>query len=114
VVRLAHVFVEDQTTQIERMRTAWADLDRATVARRAHSLKGSARLFGAERLTELAAELEQKAYGLQPAEGEALIEALATEFEAVRQMLAARYGLGVAEQARVTMAESRARNSPLP
>ena len=97
MVRLAHVFVEDQTTQIERMRTAWADLDRASVARRAHSLKGSARLFGAERLTELAAELEQKAYGLAPPEGEALIEALATEFEAVRQMLAARYGLGVAE-----------------
>jgi PAS domain S-box-containing protein len=97
VVRLAHVFVEDQTTQIERMRTAWADLDRASVARRAHSLKGSARLFGAEHLTELAAELEQKAYALASAEGEALIEALAVEFEAVRQMLAARYGLGVAE-----------------
>ncbi len=97
VVRLAHVFVEDQTTQIERMRTAWADLDRASVARRAHSLKGSARLFGAERLTELAAELEQKAYALSLAEGEALIESLASEFETVRQMLAQRYGLGVAE-----------------
>ncbi len=97
VVRLARVFIEDQGDQLERMQAAWAEQDRGAVARRAHSLKGSARLFGAARLTAQAEELEQKAYSLSPSEGEGLIGALAAEFAAVRDMLVTRYRIGAAE-----------------
>lgn len=97
VVRLARVFIEDQGDQLDRMKAAWALQDRGDVARRAHSLKGSARLFGAARLTEQAEEIEQKAYSLSPSEGESLIGALAAEFAAVREMLVARYRIGAAD-----------------
>jgi len=60
VRKLAHTFMAGQARELETMRADLAKGDRETLRRRAHSLKGAARLFGATELAEAAAAFEAR------------------------------------------------------
>jgi CheY-like chemotaxis protein/HPt (histidine-containing phosphotransfer) domain-containing protein len=61
VKKLANTFLTNQARELKDMRTDLTSNDRDALQRRAHSLKGAARLFGATKLAELAAEFEAQA-----------------------------------------------------
>ncbi|MBL8780722.1 MAG: response regulator [Alphaproteobacteria bacterium] len=61
VKKLANTFLTNQARELKDMRTDLTSDDRSALQRRAHSLKGAARLFGATKLAELAAEFEAQA-----------------------------------------------------
>jgi two-component system, sensor histidine kinase and response regulator len=72
---VAAVFIEQAPLMTEELRAASAAGDAATVHRAAHTLKGSAGIFGAAALVRVAAEVEKRARageiaGLQPLEME--------------------------------------------
>jgi CheY-like chemotaxis protein/HPt (histidine-containing phosphotransfer) domain-containing protein len=69
VKKLANTFLTNQARELKDMRTDLASGDREGLRRRAHSLKGAARLFGATDLAEVAAALEAEALSIAQAEG---------------------------------------------
>ena len=60
IEKLAATFVASQPLQLEQMRSDMSAGDHAAVRRRAHSLRGAARLFGANDLAAMAAALESE------------------------------------------------------
>jgi HPt (histidine-containing phosphotransfer) domain-containing protein len=66
VKKLASTFMTNQARDLEAMRGDIADNDRETLRRRAHSLKGAARLLGANTLAEAAMAFESVALTVEP------------------------------------------------
>jgi signal transduction histidine kinase/DNA-binding response OmpR family regulator len=79
VRRLANTFEHQQGEELATMSLD----DRSDLRRKAHSLKGAARLFGADALAERAARLEALAMDADPNEIAALTAAIAVDFAAV-------------------------------
>ncbi len=67
IKKLVSTFVTNQARDLEAMRGDIAGNDRETLCRRAHSLKGAARLLGANALAEAAMALESVAETIEPA-----------------------------------------------
>jgi CheY-like chemotaxis protein/HPt (histidine-containing phosphotransfer) domain-containing protein len=85
VEKLARSFITVQARELAAMRTDLANDNRAELRRRAHSLKGAARLFGAGALGEAAFALEQSADTMAAEAGEQAVTELSALFqEAVR------------------------------
>jgi CheY-like chemotaxis protein len=78
--KLANTFLTNQAQELRAMGRDIADGDREALRRRAHSLKGAARLFGATALAKAAAEFEAQALEVRQAEGAAGVEKLAILF----------------------------------
>jgi CheY-like chemotaxis protein/HPt (histidine-containing phosphotransfer) domain-containing protein len=76
VRKLANTFLTNQSRELKEMRKDIASGDLETLRRRAHSLKGAARLFGAADLAEAAAAFEAEAALISEAEGLVRIERL--------------------------------------
>jgi CheY-like chemotaxis protein/HPt (histidine-containing phosphotransfer) domain-containing protein len=66
IKKLASTFMANQARDLEAMRGDIAGNDRETLQRRAHSLKGAARLLGANALAEAAMALEAVAMTIEP------------------------------------------------
>ncbi len=66
IEKLASTFMKNQAHDLQAMRADIADNDRETMRRRAHSLKGAARLLGANALAEAAMALESVAMTIEP------------------------------------------------
>jgi HPt (histidine-containing phosphotransfer) domain-containing protein len=93
LTEVLQMFLSEVPPRLERLRNAWAAGDIQGVYRAAHSLKGSAGNIGAQRLYDVAAQLDElgragDAAGIAP-----LMDALRTEFDKVedeiRRLLAA-------------------------
>jgi two-component system, sensor histidine kinase and response regulator len=83
--KLARTFITVQARELAVMRADLAASNRADLCRRAHSLKGAAKLLGANELGEAAFVLEQAAQTVALADGEQMVTALSALFqEAVR------------------------------
>ena len=80
IMKLATTFATNQGRDLEAMRGDLQSGDRETLRRRAHSLKGAARLFGAEALAEVAARLETSATSIEQTAAIAQIDALTALF----------------------------------
>jgi HPt (histidine-containing phosphotransfer) domain-containing protein len=76
VKKLANTFLTNQARELKEMRTDLASDDREGLRRRAHSLKGAARLFGASDLADVAAALEAEALSIAQAEAVGQVERL--------------------------------------
>lgn len=66
IKKLASTFMKNQAHDLQAMRADIADNDRETLRRRAHSLKGAARLLGANALAEAAMAFESVAMTIEP------------------------------------------------
>ena len=84
VVELVDTFLEEAPTMLAGLRAALAAGDADAFRRAAHSLKSNGNTFGAQRLGELARELELG--GLAAARADALV-ALEAEYARVAQAL---------------------------
>lgn len=80
-------FVRDGRRQIDEMQQAVRTQDGELLRRAAHTLKGAAATFGAQRLSQLARELENRARAGQIEGNEDLIAQIAAELEQVRLRL---------------------------
>jgi len=89
---LVRSFRVEQGRQVAELRTMLARGDSMTLARTAHSIKGAARLFGAEMLASLASDVERRAKDGTDGALAAPIEALDSAFHAVDAALHARFG----------------------
>lgn len=87
VKKLANTFLTNQARELKEMRGDVASGDRDALRRRAHSLKGAARLFGAAKLAELAASFESDAPSMGQAEAAAQIERLDRLFTEASKVL---------------------------
>jgi signal transduction histidine kinase/DNA-binding response OmpR family regulator len=76
VRKLANTFLTNQARELKDMRSDLTAGDHEALRRRAHSLKGAARLFGATELAEAAAAFEADAEAVGQAEGVGRIERL--------------------------------------
>jgi CheY-like chemotaxis protein/HPt (histidine-containing phosphotransfer) domain-containing protein len=76
VRKLANTFLTNQLRELKDMRTDLASGDHEALRRRAHSLKGAARLFGATELAEAAAAFEAGAEAIGQDDGAGQIERL--------------------------------------
>ena len=81
VKKLAETFLIAQARELEAMRADLSAGDIVELRRRAHSLKGAARLFGANELGDAAATLEAGTAPLDHAEGNRQIDELRRLFE---------------------------------
>jgi len=80
VKKLANTFLTNQAHELQAMRTDLTSSDRDALRRRAHSLKGAARLLGAINLAEAAAALEACSADVGEAECIGHLESLAQLF----------------------------------
>ena len=83
VNKLVNLFVDDTTKRIEVLRKVATEENIAAIKKQAHSIKGSSSFIGAVRITNLSAELEEKASDI--AQMRVLIAELEAEFKKVRQ-----------------------------
>ncbi|MCE9521238.1 MAG: response regulator [Alphaproteobacteria bacterium] len=88
--KLAATFITNQARELEALRLDLSSGDREALQRRAHSLKGAARLFGAKDLADSAAAFEASAAHVEPVEGAHQIDALGRLFTEVANELSAR------------------------
>ncbi len=87
IKKLATTFINNQTRELEAMRTDIALNDRETLRRRAHSLKGAARLLGATELADAAMSFEAVALTIEPEQGIERVSGLDRLFtEAAREI----------------------------
>jgi HPt (histidine-containing phosphotransfer) domain-containing protein len=86
---LVALFQTELTKQLGELIRALAAGDCPVVARIAHTLKGTAGTFGAERMQAMAARLDQAARAGETAEATAMVEEFRAECERVRHFLAA-------------------------
>jgi CheY-like chemotaxis protein/HPt (histidine-containing phosphotransfer) domain-containing protein len=87
LTKLATTFMTNQANELDAMRADLSCGDREALRRRAHALKGAARLFGATRLAEVAAMVEKETPTMGQAEAFAQIERLARLFTEASQDL---------------------------
>jgi signal transduction histidine kinase/CheY-like chemotaxis protein/HPt (histidine-containing phosphotransfer) domain-containing protein len=69
IKKLVSTFANNQSRELEAMRADIASNDRDTLQRRAHSLKGAARLLGATQLADAAMAFESVALTIEPGQG---------------------------------------------
>ena len=81
VEKLARSFIAVQARELAAMRADLANADRADLRRRAHSLKGAAKLLGAMDLGEAASALELTAETVGSGGGEEAVSALSAMFQ---------------------------------
>jgi HPt (histidine-containing phosphotransfer) domain-containing protein len=89
--KLAGMFVADADKRLDKMRQAVEARDARAVAAEGHSMKGVARLFGAMRLAELAADIEEQALAGAWEDVAADLERLSAESKAVMAFLQQRF-----------------------
>jgi two-component system sensor histidine kinase/response regulator len=88
---MVQIFIAKHVGLSARLKAHWRAGERDAIAREGHTLKSAARLFGAVRLSALAATLEGEA-ALLPSDADlATIDAIAEEIDALCRILAARY-----------------------
>lgn len=85
--RMIEVFLEDAPKYIDGVELALAEGDAAALRNSAHSLKGSARNFGANRLAAAAYSLEELGRDGRAEDTEGLLPHLREEFRQVRNVL---------------------------
>jgi len=94
VEKLARSFVTTQARELAAMRVDLASANRAELRRRAHSLKGAAKLLGATALGEAACKLEQAAEAISPTAGEDSVTKLSAMFQDAVRAIEERVGRG--------------------
>jgi HPt (histidine-containing phosphotransfer) domain-containing protein len=90
VKKLADTFVTNQARELQAMKADLTSGDRDALRRRAHSLKGAARLLGASRLAEAAATFEGQSTTVEIDAGQAQIETLTRLFSQASEQIAAK------------------------
>ncbi|MEQ8654193.1 MAG: response regulator [Kiloniellales bacterium] len=91
-------FLTDLDARMEALHSAAKDMDSATLVKVCHSIKGSAGLFGASELADLAAQIEEEAKHLSRGEAFRLISELSTARDRSRDAYGswqARHGTGL-------------------
>jgi CheY-like chemotaxis protein/HPt (histidine-containing phosphotransfer) domain-containing protein len=96
VQRLANTFLTSQAAELRAMHADLASGDREGLRRRAHSLKGAARLFGALQLAEAAAAFESKAAAVGQSDGAEAVDRLGRLFAEASQDLSGKLRKSVA------------------
>ena len=96
VEKLARSFITVQARELAAMRTDLGATDRADLRRRAHSLKGAARLLGAHALGEAAMALELAAETISPETGDETVTALSALFQDAVRAIEHRVSRGAA------------------
>ncbi|MBI1213247.1 MAG: response regulator [Alphaproteobacteria bacterium] len=81
IEKLARSFITVQARELAAMRADLAGGNRTDLRRRAHSLKGAARLLGAKALGDAAFELEQEAQAISVSNGEDAVTRLSALFQ---------------------------------
>jgi CheY-like chemotaxis protein len=81
VTELIDLFIKDVTQRLLFVQKAVIDGDTSTIKKEAHTVRGAAGNIGAQYMTELCAELEQKANQIK--EAETLVSLLQNEFKQV-------------------------------
>jgi signal transduction histidine kinase/CheY-like chemotaxis protein/HPt (histidine-containing phosphotransfer) domain-containing protein len=94
IKKLASTFATNQARELEAMRADLASGDREALRRRAHSLKGAARLFGATQLAAEAAAFEALATAADQPTAEEKVELLNRLFAEASKELAAKLAAG--------------------
>ena len=94
VEKLARSFVTTQARELAAMRVDLASANRAELRRRAHSLKGAAKLLGAGALGEAALKLELAADTISPSAGEDTVTTLSAMFQDAVRAIEERVGRG--------------------
>ena len=84
LIEMYGLYVEDAGNRLAELDSALAGDDAKKVKSIAHTLKGSGGNVGAERMSALAAELEQVDIALDRAQAQDLAATLRAEFEAVQ------------------------------
>jgi CheY-like chemotaxis protein len=92
VVELIDLFLQDMPKHTQKMAEAYSRQDALTLKVAAHSLKGSAKNMGAQRLAQLCADLEMLAKDGNLADAPPLLEAINKEYTIVQQALEAERG----------------------
>ncbi|HVE46726.1 MAG TPA: Hpt domain-containing protein [Acidimicrobiales bacterium] len=95
---LAELFVEDVPMRLESLRSALRQRDMRTVGQLAHTLKGSSSNLGAFQLASTCAALQSATHDASPSATAALVEAIARDWELVRDLLPAAVEAAMAEQ----------------
>lgn len=80
--RLAGTFISSVWAQVDEIERGVAAGDADAVRRAAHSLKGSSRIYGAHRVADIAASLEDDAHRAIGAESDGLVARLRDEVAA--------------------------------
>jgi len=84
---LLAIYMEDTTSQIEKLNQALKDNDSVLVEYQAHTIKGSSANIGAHRLTDTAFKMEMAGKDGDIDSARALMEELEKEFEKLQQIL---------------------------
>jgi signal transduction histidine kinase/HPt (histidine-containing phosphotransfer) domain-containing protein/AmiR/NasT family two-component response regulator len=85
---LLALFFRDVAAALTDLRIAWRDDDLASWSRVAHKLRGSCATLGARSMMALCAEMEDLDQAAMMQSGEAMLEALESEFARARELLA--------------------------
>lgn len=86
---LVMLYLEDADEQIAGIRAALESSDAKTLERRAHSLKGASANVGAERMREIAYEMEMAGKGEHLADAWSILERIQAELPRVAEALRA-------------------------
>jgi histidine phosphotransfer protein HptB len=85
--QLIQLFLDEGASRVARMRALEDEGDAASLANVAHTLHGTSAAFGATRLAELCARIEQVAPGEGGVDFSALVDDVTVEFDRVRTSL---------------------------
>ncbi len=96
VEKLARSFIAAQARELAAMRVDLANANRAELRRRAHSLKGAAKLLGAKTLGEAAFALELSTETISLTAGEGAVTALSAKFQEAVRAIEVRVSRGAA------------------
>ncbi len=77
-------FMEKLPNRIENLTRTYREKDYATLSRTAHTLKGAAAMFGADRLSDLARQMEMQGKSGELPDNDDLLHAIMAESESVR------------------------------
>jgi HPt (histidine-containing phosphotransfer) domain-containing protein len=90
---IIEAFLEEVPRQFEAMRRAIEESDAALLRRAAHTVKGSARYFGADQASDLAMRIESLATGGDPKDAIPAVELLEREIARITPLLSSRLAL---------------------
>jgi histidine phosphotransfer protein HptB len=90
--QLIELFLDEGASRVARMLALEGQGDGASLANVAHTLRGTSAAFGATRLAELCAGIEQAAPGDGSVDLSTMVNAVAVEFDRVRASLSEELG----------------------
>jgi HPt (histidine-containing phosphotransfer) domain-containing protein len=96
IEKIARSFISVQARELAAMRSDLANTNRAELRRRAHSLKGAAKLLGAKALGDAAFALEAEAETISASVGEEKVTALSAMFQDAVRAIEDRVSRGAA------------------